>query len=163
MDGQTYTSLNEGRTNKAFWDSKGKRWTVGVGATGTDPFHSPDAEIGPDTYWTDAQIDQQFADRYAYDQARAATDLGSSYWDDLDVVRRAVLADICHQDGPGNPITGTGGLAGYHRMLAAIRAADWQTAGAECRDSLNEAQTPQRCDRNAAMLATGQWQPGYGG
>lgn len=161
MDGQTYIELNEGRANKAYQDQYGN-WTVGVGAKGTDQFSSPDPVIGPNTIWTDAQINQQFATRYAYDVAQAAIDLGTSYWGNLDPVRQAVLADIVHQDGPGNVITGTGGLAGYHRLLAAYRIKDWATAAAECKDSLNEVQTPDRCDRNSAMISTGNWQPGYG-
>lgn len=162
MDGHTYTEMNEGRSNRSYQDQFGN-WTVGVGAKGDDPFNSPDPVIGPNTVWTDDQIDHQFSTRYAYDIAHARIDLGGVYWDNLDPVRRAVLADIVHQDGPGNAITGIGGLAGYHRMLAAFRVGNWATAAAECKDSLNEVQTPDRCNRNSAMILTGQWQPGYGG
>lgn len=156
--GFEYTSANEGRTNKAFLDTRAKppKYTVGLGCTGVDPFCSPDPNIGPDTIWTDAQIDQEFQRRYENAVDAAAADLGSIF-DTLDAVRQAVLADIAYQDGGGNVLKGIGGLAGYHRMLAAIRIGDWQTASAECIDSLNEVQTPKRCNRNASMLLSGQW------
>lgn len=110
-----------------------------------------DMTLSPEE-WT-----SEYLARYARDEAQAAIDLGNEYWSDLDEVRRAVLADIAHQDGGGNAKTGMGGLAGYHRMLGAIRVKDWIAAPKECLDSLDHEETPGRCEENAQMLATGQW------
>lgn len=51
----------EGKRNHAYPDpiSGGAPWTCGIGCTGPD--------IGPGTYWTDAEIDQHFADRLAHE------------------------------------------------------------------------------------------------
>jgi lysozyme len=47
----------EGKRNHAYPDpvSGGAPWTCGIGCTGPD--------VGPDTVWTDAEVDQKFSER----------------------------------------------------------------------------------------------------
>lgn len=49
----------EGKRNHSYADpiSGGDPWTCGIGCTGPD--------VGPGTYWTDAEVDQKFAERMA--------------------------------------------------------------------------------------------------
>ena len=153
MDGFAYTQLNEGCRLHAYPDQNGVP-TAGYGCTGPS--------ITLDTVLTQEQADDLYTQRYALATQQAIDDLGVGSWSSLDLVRRAALVDIAYQDGGGNPLTGVGGLAGYHCMLSAVRAGSWQMAHDQCIESLNERQTPARCNRNAKMLLTGEWQPGYG-
>lgn len=154
MDGPTYTARCEGRKNVAYQDQNGV-WTVGIGFTGP-MLTMPGVTVGPGLILTDAEIDAEFAARYPTYAAEAAADLGPS-WSSLDEVRQAALTDDAYQDGGGNPRTGSGGLAGYHRMLAAVRIEDWDTAAAECIASRDEVLTKARTERRAGMLRTGEW------
>lgn len=155
--GQKLTAHREGGLDvTVFFDKEGKVWTGPYGLTGLFITQRgvtvTQGLVLPPEQWT-----AEYLARYRRDEAQAALDLGAAYWSTLDEVRRAVLADIAHQNGGGNPATGIGGLAGYHRMLGAIRVRDWITAPKECVDSLDHQQTPDRCEENAKMLATGQW------
>lgn len=134
--------------------TKGAPWTGGVGCTGT-MMTRPGETITEGYTLTAEQWGAEYLARYRRDEAQAAVDLGAAYWDDLDPVRRAVLADIAHQDGGGNAARGVGGLAGFRHMLAAIRAQNWKLAQLECQDS--NPTTPARRDENAKMLLTGSW------
>jgi hypothetical protein len=81
----------------------------------------------------------------------AAADLGADAWAKLDVVRRAALTSMAYQMGQAS-------LAGFPKMLAAVRASDWQRAHDEALDSQwAKWQTPARALREANMLLTGQW------
>jgi hypothetical protein len=107
------------------------------------------------TVWSAEQRLFQFNSRHALAEQQAEADLGPSFWVLLDDVRAAALLDVAYQDGGGNPRTGIGGLAGYHRMLAAVRVDDWQTASQECEASENFHTSEARCRRAAQMLLTG--------
>ncbi len=155
MDGPTYTALNEGRRRIAYRDSVRRIWTVGVGFTGR--MLTTGVAIGAGLVLTDREIDAEWALRYPAYAKQAALDIGARYWGDLGEVRRAALTDIAYQDGGGDAATGVGGLAAFQSMIAAVRGSRWQAAHDECVASLNERQTPARCQRNATMLLTGAW------
>lgn len=142
-----------GLVRNPYWDAKGKCWTAGIGCTGD--LLTQTGSIGPDTSLTDAQWIAEFLARWAKAETQAAIDLGAAYWAALDDSRRAVLIDIAFQQGGGNAETGKGGLAGYHRMLGAVRVHDWITARLECLDSAADKETPTRCEANAEVLKTG--------
>src|SRR5690348_6497001 len=86
--------------------------TIGWGHTGSDVF--PGQTITPDAAEVLFQRDLAAALR------GAVAALGSDPWLELDPVRRCVLADMCFE-------LGEFGLAGFGKMLAAIRAGDWTT------------------------------------
>lgn len=64
--------------------------------------------------------------------------------------RRAVLIDMAFH-------LGREGLAGFRRLLAAVRAEDWDTAARELLDSDMAKQTPDRAQMNAEILRSGHW------
>jgi lysozyme len=82
----------------------------------------------------------------------AAQSVGSPYWLQLDPVRKAALIDMCFE-------LGEYGLAEFHKMLAHVRAGEWQAAADELLNSLYAQQVPTRAHRNAALLLTGEWPP----
>lgn len=86
-----------------------------------------------------------------HDVQRAISDLdfACSWWMNLDDARQAALAELCFQ-------LGLDGLLGFRRMLDAIRAGDYATAGAELLASKYAAQVPGRAHRIAKVLATGK-------
>lgn len=53
---------------------------------------------------------------------------------------------------------GVDGLLEFKKMLAAVRAEDWQIAAAELLDSKYAKQVGQRANRLAKQLETGKWQ-----
>src|SRR6267143_1916261 len=87
------------------------------------------------------------------DLARFTTAVDSRYpWATaLDEVRRAVLIGMAMN-------MGLGGLAGFRHLLDAARAGDWATAAAQIRASHYHTQLPERSERYARQLETGQWQ-----
>lgn len=149
MNGATYTANNEGCRLAAYQDTRGV-WTVGVGCSGTDPYCSPAPEIGPSTVWTQEQANAQFNTRYMLARQRASDDLGAGAWAAISTVRQAALTDMAFQMGGA-------GLAEFQQMLAAVRSSVWQAAHDACLDSAYDRQTPERAQRNANMLLTGQW------
>lgn len=52
---------------------------------------------------------------------------------------------------------GVSGLLGFRKALAAMHDADWDTAAAELLDSRWAKQTPERAQRMAQQIKTGEW------
>lgn len=153
--GQALTARREGGLAVSIFCDEigGGVWTGPFGITGK--LLTVPGQVEPGLVLTSAQWIMEFLRRYSDAAAQAQLDLGVQYWAGLDEVRRAVLADIAYQDGGGNPATGQGGLAGFHRMLGAVRVHDWITARLECLDSDNFRKTRSRCEENGDMLLTG--------
>lgn len=152
MDALTYTRLNECGTldnlfNDAYWDGVGKCWTAGVGCTG--------ANITRGTHLTDTEVLSLYASRHSIAERGAESDIGPDVWEGLNDVRQAAFIDMAFQ-------MGVVGLSGFHRMIAAARDGDWAGVKCEALNSRQAVQTPGRAQRNANMLFTGKWQPGYG-
>lgn len=141
MTGPEYTRANEGCKLKAYLDTRGI-WTVGVGCTGPD--------IGPTTEWTQDHADAEFAHRYELAQQKAQVVVGTVTWLALNDVRKAILTDMAYQMGGA-------GLARFRNMLAAIRDQEWRKAADEMLDSDYAKQTPNRAERNAKMIVSGEW------
>lgn len=73
-------------------------------------------------------------------------------WSQLAPARQAALVDMGFM-GPAK-------LARFEKMIAAIRAADWQKAHDECLNSHWAVEVKQeRATRDADMLLTGEWAP----
>lgn len=68
----------------------------------------------------------------------------------LDVVRQAVLVDMCFN-------LGIGGLAQFRQTLAAIQRGDYETASVRMLESLWADQVGRRARRLAEMMRSGQW------
>lgn len=73
------------------------------------------------------------------------------FWDQLDDVRQNVLLEMAFQ-------LGVGGLLDFRRMLAALRARDWQAAATAGLDSGWARQVPDRARTLMWMLASGAWE-----
>lgn len=68
--------------------------------------------------------------------------------------RQDILTSMAYQ-------MGVGGLGDFHHMLQAIVAEDWQEAARQMLDSTWANQTPERAQRHADVMQSGQWQPTY--
>ncbi|CAI1771447.1 Phage-related lysozyme (muraminidase) [Serratia quinivorans] len=68
--------------------------------------------------------------------------------------RRDILTSMAYQ-------MGVTGLAGFHNMLKAIDAEDWEGAAEQMLDSTWAEQTPARAQRHAYVMQSGEWQPTY--
>jgi lysozyme len=70
---------------------------------------------------------------------------------ELDEIRRAVLTNMAFN-------VGVAGLLKFERMLAALKARDYETAAKEMLDSKWRKQVGPRADRLAKQMVTGEWQ-----
>lgn len=68
--------------------------------------------------------------------------------------RQDILTSMAYQ-------MGVSGLAGFHNMLSAISAEDWNEAVAQMLDSSWAKQTPERAQRHADVMRSGKWAPTY--
>lgn len=129
----------EGRRNAAYLDTLGIP-TIGVGHTG------PEVHLG--LTWTDAQIDHALDSDIA---AKTAQVLAALPWfSHLTEPRQAVILQMAFQ-------LGTKGLLGFPNTLAAVHDGRWMDAAAGMLASKWFQQTPNRVNRLARQMATGQW------
>lgn len=148
MDGHKYTALFEapgGHPILHAYPDPGTGhtpWTIGLGHTGPD--------VHADTQWTEAQCWNAFYNDYAVAQGHAAHLIGTDCWARLNDPRRAVLIDMAFNIGPQR-------LGGFHHMLAAIKAPDWNLARAELLNSDYAVQVKSRAQTNAKTLLAGEW------
>jgi lysozyme len=68
----------------------------------------------------------------------------------IDSVRQQVILCMAFQ-------LGVEGIAGFKRMVAALRIRDYNTASLEMLDSDWHTDTPRRCERMAKIMRTGVW------
>ncbi len=137
-----FITSEEGRRKVCYRDNALQAWpTIGIG-------HKDGKLIPGVTTWTDQKIDETFDADYT----RAAVGIASSFaaFRTLDTVRQAVLVSMAFQ-------MGVAGVMLFHNMLAAIAAKRWDVAAHEMISSDWHVQTPDRCERAAAMMRTGDW------
>lgn len=72
------------------------------------------------------------------------------WFDELDWARQGVLICMLHQ-------LGARGVAGFRKMVDALARGDYEAAADEMLDSNWRKQTPERCERMANIMRTGQW------
>jgi lysozyme len=73
------------------------------------------------------------------------------WFQNLDDARKGVLLNMAFQ-------LGTDGLLGFHDALDLVRQGKYGQASSEMLDSVWAKQTPQRAQRLAQQMLTGQWQ-----
>lgn len=73
------------------------------------------------------------------------------WFDELDWARQGVLICMLHQ-------LGARGVAGFRKMVDALARGDYEAAADEMLDSNWRKQTPERCERMAQIMRSGQWQ-----
>lgn len=147
MDATNYAQLNkelrvdEGVRYALYKDTKGNT-TVGVG-------HNVDAKPLPgycSLPLTDLMVDRLLSDDLC--DVFADLDRALSWWRALDPVRQRVMANMCFNLG----ITK---LLGFVITLAAIQAAQYETAAREMLESDWAKQVGKRANRLSIMMKTG--------
>lgn len=73
------------------------------------------------------------------------------WFDTLDKARQGVLLNMAFQ-------MGVEGMLGFTKALNAMRLGLWQLAADEMLESAWHRQTPERCERLARQVVTGEWQ-----
>lgn len=125
-------SLEEGRKYSIYTDTTGNV-SVGIGRNLTG--------VGV----SDDEIDLMFTNDIA--RTVAFLDANLPWWSTLDDVRQSVIVDMAFNMGAK--------LLEFHQMLAAVQAADWQTAHDQMLSSVWASQVKQRAQNLARIMLTG--------
>jgi lysozyme len=135
----------EGRRYDAYPDpiTKGDPWTIGVGHTGP--------EVKEGLRWSDAQVDAALDKDL--DHAFEACCRAFPWLVRINDARQAVLVGMAFQMGMPR-------LAGFVRMLGAVRDERYEDAAHEMLTSLWAKQTQRRASVLARQMQTGEWQSG---
>ena len=140
MNLKTQIRAEEGLRLHAYLDTL-KVPTIGVGHTG------PEVHLG--LVWTQAQADAQLETDLAIKTAQV---MARFPWvAGLNEPRQAVVIGMAFQ-------MGLDGLAGFRNTLANLRAGRWKEASGGMLASLWARQTPERANRMAKQVLTGEWQ-----
>lgn len=126
----------EGFRPHAYKDSLGY-WTIGYGTL-------IDERLGGGI--TEAEARYLLMNRIG--AVEVALDRNLPWWRELSEARQQVLAQMCFQMGISR-------LLGFRKMLAALKAGDFEEAAQEMLDSRWAKQTPARAARLAAMMRKG--------
>lgn len=121
---------------EAYPDTEGV-WTIGWGHTGE--------EVVAGLIWDQDQADRQLAADLYRAQTLAQRIPGFA---DCNDVRKAVLVSMCFQ---------LGSLNLWHHFRGCLAVGNYLGASMEMLNSLWHKQTPKRCEREARMMATGEW------
>ncbi len=133
----------EGREHRAYPDplTGGAPWTIGVGHTGP--------EVVKGLVWSDTQIDDVLDSDI---ELKTRQVLNALPWlPALNEARQAVIIGMAFQ-------MGVAGLLQFKNTLAYVKAGMWAKAADGIRASKWYRQTPNRAERMAKQLATGEWQ-----
>jgi lysozyme len=116
--------------------------TIGYGHTGAD--------VHPGQTITEAEAEALLWRDIRAATIDAAVVVGSQYWQGLNDARRACLTDMAFNLGRSR-------LAGFAKMIAAIRRGNFEAAAREALDSAWAEQVPSRAKVDAEMLRSGGW------
>lgn len=73
------------------------------------------------------------------------------WFEQLDWARQGVIICMLHQ-------LGARGVSAFRKMIDALARGDYEAAADEMIDSTWHRQTPERCERMAQIMRSGQWQ-----
>lgn len=73
------------------------------------------------------------------------------WFGNLDWARQGVIVCMLHQ-------MGAKGVSAFRKMIDALAKQDYEAAAVEMLDSGWHKQTPERCERMAQIMRSGQWQ-----
>lgn len=136
---------DEGEVLHAYQDSLGY-WTIGVGRL-IDKRKGGGITAEESKHLFDNDV------RKVQEQVYAALPWARQ----LDEARQGVLLNMCFQMGLGSKEKGTG-LLGFKNTLAMIERGDYESAAQGMMNSLWAKQTPNRAERLAEQMRTGEWQ-----
>lgn len=128
----------EGLRLSAYRDTEGVL-TIGYGHTGAD--------VAEGMRWGIEHAKEVFAADVR--RAVAALDLEAVWWRNLNGPRQDVIGSMAFQ-------LGLRGVLNFHRMVAAIRRGDFESAAEEMLSSKWAKQTPHRAARLAEQMKTGE-------
>jgi len=156
MTVETYIKANESLRLDAYDDATGKPILPGhaIAGTLTNGYGHAGPDVFPGQTITPAMAEAWFQHDLAAALRGAIASLGNEAWLKLDAARRCALTDMCFE-------LGEYGLSGFHKMLAAIRAGDWEMAAAEMKASKYYAQVPSRAERNRQIMLAGDGPMGF--
>ena len=140
MDAKSMIKRHEGFRRYAYKDTRGVL-TIGYG------FNLD--------HWMTYGISIEEADALLEAKVRVARREASLIpgWENCSEVRQAVVIDMVYN-------LGLKGVLGFKRMIAGLKARDWQKAAAEMLDSRWARQVKTRAAELAEMMRTGEWQGG---
>jgi lysozyme len=143
---------NEGFRATPYLDTE-QKFTIGIGrCLETNPLTGEEWKHLLETHQLSVSISKAGADWLMIRQLdateRECQRAFADFWPELDEVRREALVEMAYQMGMER-------LLGFKKMLAAVRAKDWNAAQIEAIDSRWYRQTPERAKRTARQLATG--------
>ncbi len=124
---------HEGWRNKAYQDSEGI-WTIGYG-----------------TNLQELVIDKKLGEEWLGIQVAIATRAAKRFpeFEMLNSVRQAVFIEMIYNMGPSR-------VAGFRKMLGAIRDGDWEEAGIQMLDSKWARQVGRRARSLAKLMEAGE-------
>lgn len=126
--------------NDAYRDPAG-RVTIGIGHLVDRPVHGK---------ISDECVEEMFQKDKDDATAAAMAAVGTSDWERLNEVRRAVLTSMAFQMGPA-------ALPQWITFLKHIHQGNFRAASQDGMNTLWARQTPERAQRQMRMLATGEW------
>lgn len=144
--------FEEGKRNKPYYDDQGYP-TIGFGHLLSPIAHSP----LPDLVWTDAQCEEDLTCTiYIYVKDLTNSQVTKPVWNALqgDSSRQAILISMCYQLGIAR-------LGGFKNTLAAILQGNYSKAAAEMMDSDVGRKYPDRWNRQAAVMKSGDIKTSY--
>lgn len=126
--------LHEGWRDKAYQDTEGV-WTIGYG-----------------TNLQELRIGKGIGERWLMEQVEIAHDAAQRFpeYEMLNTARRNVLIEMIYNMGPSR-------VAGFKKMLAAIREGDWEEAAVQMLDSKWARQVGNRARTLAALMEEGTY------
>lgn len=146
-------SAHEGFEAHPYKDTR-NLWTFGKGhCLETNPLSGADWRYLLENGHLAAAITQAGADwlmQKELDDVEAQCARMFDFWPKLSAARQNALIEMTYQMGMPK-------LCGFHKMLAAIEAGDWQTAHDEALDSDWAKQTPARARELAELLRSGEF------
>jgi GH24 family phage-related lysozyme (muramidase) len=160
---EKYIKRNESFRADAYDDATGRLILPGHAVVGTLTIAW--GHTGPDVYpgqtFTQDAAEILFQRDLTAAVRGAIASVGTEPWLGLTPPRRGALADMCFE-------LGEYGLMDFHKLLAAVRAGDWQTAHdnvllknpPDPTPSAYAVQVPSRAASNAAILLSGEWPRG---
>lgn len=140
---ETQIDIDEGNVLTAYPDpiTKGDPWTIGRGHTGP--------EVHKGLVWTEEQSLKQ----RDIDIAKATAECKTAFWwfPVIEVPRQAVVIGMVYQMGLPR-------VKGFRKAWHALAVKEWDDVYHELLDSAWARQTPERAQRRAMQMRTGEWQ-----
>ena len=157
---QNYIVKHEGIEYDLYSDTKGN-WTIGVGHNiahnGLPGYAINDilnnlesSNLISYVHVSSKTVLKLFEEDLSMSIREVSALLGSQAWSNMSDARKVALIDMCFHMGRTR-------LAGFIKMLNALRLQEWEDAANECLDSKYARQFVTRATQNAKLIRTGEF------